>query len=109
MLEGARFIRRLAATPPLATTIAEEVKPGPSIQEDADMVADIRARSYSIFHPCCTARMGAGGVVDEKLRVRGVDGLRVIDASVFPNIVAGNINGPTMMVGWRGAGLVMKG
>jgi choline dehydrogenase len=52
--------------------------------------------------------MGAGGVVDEKLRVRGVDGLRVIDASVFPNIIAGNINGPTMMVGWKGASLAMN-
>lgn len=109
MLEGARFIRKLSVTPQLATVIAEEIKPGLSIQLDADMEADIRARSYSVFHPCCTARMGAGGVVDEKLRVRGVDGLRVVDASVFPNIIAGNINGPTMMVGWKGAGLVTNG
>jgi choline dehydrogenase len=108
MLEGARFLRKLSATPQLAKVIAEEIKPGLSIQLDADMEADIRARSYSVFHPCCTARMGAGGVVDEKLRVRGVDGLRVIDASVFPNIIAGNINGPTMMVGWKGAALVMN-
>ena len=109
MLEGARFLRKLSAAPPLAAVIAEELKPGSSIQLDAEIVADIRARSYSVFHPCCTARMGAGGVVDERLRVRGVDRLRVIDASVFPNIIAGNINGPTMMVGWRGAGLVMEG
>ncbi len=81
MLEGAQFIRKLSATPPLATVIAEEVKPGPSIQLDADMVADIRARSYSVFHPCCTARMGLDGVVDQKLRVHGVKGLRIIDAS----------------------------
>lgn len=73
------------------------------------MEADIRARSYSVFHPCCTARMGSDGVVDEKLCVRGVDGLRVIDASVFPNIISGNINGPTMMVAWKGAALVMNG
>jgi choline dehydrogenase-like flavoprotein len=53
--------------------------------------------------------MGDGGAVDEKLRVRGVSGLRVIDASVFPNIIAGNINGAAMMVGWKGAGLVMDG
>jgi choline dehydrogenase len=109
MLEGARFIRRLAAAPPLAAVIAEEVKPGPSVQQDSDMVADIRARGYSVFHPCGTARMGDGGAVDEKLRVRGVGGLRVIDASVFPNIIAGNINGAAMMVGWKGAGLVMDG
>jgi choline dehydrogenase len=109
MLEGARFLRKLAASGPLAAIIAEEVKPGPSIQSDDEMVTDIRARSYSVFHPCCTARMGVGGVLDEKLRVRGVNGLRVIDASVFPNIIAGNINGPTMMVAWRGAGFVMEG
>lgn len=109
MLEGARLIRKLTATPSLSAVIAEELKPGALVQLDADMIADIRARSYSVFHPCCTARMGAGGAVDEKLRVRGVDGLRVIDASVFPNIVAGNINGPTMMVAWRGAGFVMNG
>lgn len=109
MLEGARMLRKLAAVPSLANIIANEVKPGSSVQRDDEMIADIRARSYSVFHPCCTARMGKGGVVDEKLRVRGVNGLRVIDASVFPNIVAGNINGPTMMVGWRGAGLVMAG
>lgn len=109
MLDGAQFLRRLAATPSMAAIISEELKPGPSVQRDAEMVADIRARSYSVFHPCSTARMGAGGAVDEKLRVRGVDGLRVIDASVFPNILAGNINGATMMVGWRGAGIVMRG
>jgi choline dehydrogenase len=109
MLEGARLIRRLAATPSLAAVIADEVKPGALIQLDADMVADIRARSYSVFHPCCTARMGASGAVDEKLRVHGVEGVRVIDASAFPNILAGNINGATMMLAWRGAGLVMNG
>jgi len=108
MLEGARFMRKLAAAPPLAAVIEEEMKPGPLVQTDDEMIADIRARGYSVFHPCCTVRMGRDGAVDEKLRLRGVEGLRVIDASVFPNIVAGNINGPTMMVGWKGAGLVMK-
>lgn len=108
MLEGAQFIRKLSVTPQLAKVIATEIKPGLSIRLDADMEADIRARSYSVFHPCCTARMGAGGVVDEKLRVRGVDRLRVIDASVFPNIISGNINGPTMMVAWKGAGLLLN-
>ena len=101
-------MRKLAAAPPLASAIDEEVRPGPSIQQDSDMVADIRARSYSVFHPCCTVRMGSGGAVDEKLRVLGVTSLRVIDASVFPNITAGNINATTMMVAWRGAGLVMQ-
>jgi choline dehydrogenase len=109
MLEGARILRSLSAAPSLAKIIAEEVKPGPFVQRDDEMIADIKARSYSVFHPCCTVRMGEGGVVDEKLRVLGVNGLRVIDASIFPNIIAGNINGATMMVGWKGAGLVLEG
>ena len=107
MLEGARFLRKLAATPPLAAVLAAEFKPGKTTQSDAGMIADIRARSYSIFHPCGTVRMGEGGAVDENLRVRGVIGLRVIDASIFPNIITGNINAPAMMVGWKGADLLL--
>jgi len=108
MLEGARFLRRLAAAPPLAAVLEEEFKPGEAAQSDAEMVANIRERSYSIFHPCGTVGMGEGGAVDDQLRVRGVSGLRVIDASVFPNITTGNINAPAMMVGWKGAGLVVE-
>ncbi|MGH6907324.1 MAG: GMC family oxidoreductase, partial [Aestuariivirga sp.] len=108
MLEGARFLRKLAAAPELAAVLAEEFKPGGATQSDAEMIADIRARGYSIFHPCGTARMGEGGALDSKLRVRGVAGLRVIDASVFPNIITGNINAPAMMVGWKGADLLLQ-
>ena len=108
MLEGAHFLRRLAATPALAAIIAEELKPGPATRSGDDLIADIRARGYSIYHPCGTVRMGPGGGVDAQLRVRAVAALRVIDASIFPNIVAGNINAASMMVGWHGAGLVLK-
>jgi choline dehydrogenase len=108
MLEGALFLRKLSGEPQLSDLIVEEMKPGLSIQKTSELEADIRGRSYSVFHPCCTARMGANGVVDEKLRVQGVTGLRIIDASVFPNIIAGNINGPTMMVAWKGAGIVLN-
>jgi choline dehydrogenase len=107
LLEGARFLRKLAAAPPLATVIEEEFKPGEAMQSDAEMIADIRARGYSIFHPCGTVPMGDDGALDSKLRVRGVENLRVIDASVFPNITTGNINAPAMMVGWKGAGMML--
>jgi choline dehydrogenase len=106
LLEGARFLRRLAASPPLAAAITGEFRPGPAVETDAEMVADIRARAYSVFHPCGTARMGEGGAVDERLRLRGVEALRVIDASVFPCVTSGNINAPAMMVGWKGAELI---
>jgi choline dehydrogenase len=109
MLEGARFLRKLSAAPPLAAIVTEEFKPGLQVKTDAELIADIRARSYSVFHPCGTVHMGEAGALDEKLRVRGVEGLRVIDASVFPNIIAGNINAPSMMVGWKGAEIIMKG
>jgi len=110
MLDGARFLRRLAATSPLKQVIAEEFKPGAATQSDDEMLADIRARAYSIFHLCGTCRMGEDprhSVVDQRLKVHGVDNLRVIDASVFPNVISGNINAPAMMVGWKGAEIVL--
>ncbi|MBL8908573.1 MAG: GMC family oxidoreductase N-terminal domain-containing protein [Rhizobiales bacterium] len=110
MLAGARFLRRLATAGPLKQVIAEELKPGPATQSDDDMIADIRARSYSIFHLCGTCRMGDDprrSVVDRHLKVHGLENLRVIDASVFPNVTTGNINAPAMMVGWKGVEIVL--
>ena len=110
MLAGARFLRALAATEALQRVIVEEFKPGPAIESDGEMIADIRARTYSIFHLCGSCRMGDDprhSVVDPQLRVHGIENLRVIDASVFPNVTTGNINGAAMMVGWRGAALVL--
>jgi choline dehydrogenase len=110
MLAGARFLRRIAGTEPLRQVIAEEFKPGLAIQNDAEMLADIRARAYSIFHLCGTCRIGGDprySVVDHTLKVHGIGNLRVIDASVFPNVTSGNINAPAMLVGWKGAELVL--
>jgi len=111
LLAGARFLRRLAAAEALATIIAEELKPGLATMGDEALVGDIRARSYSVFHPSGTCRMGpdpASSVVDAMLRVHGVPGLRVIDASIFPTMPSGNINGPSIMVGAKGADLVLE-
>jgi choline dehydrogenase len=110
LLEGARFLCRLAATPSLAGIIAEELKPGRAVQSDAERIADIRARSYSVFHPVSTCRMGqdkAESVVDHRLRVHGIERLRVIDASIFPTVTSGNTNAPAMLVGEKGADLVL--
>jgi len=111
LLAGARFLRRLASTPALSAVIAEELKPGAGAASDDDLIADIRARSYSVFHPSGTCRMGpepASAVVDERLRVHSVAGLRVIDASIFPTVPSGNINGPSIMVGARGVDLLLE-
>ena len=99
------------AEPALSAVIAEELKPGAGSASDDDLIADIRARSYSVFHPSGTCRMGrepASAVVDEGLRVHGIAGLRVIDASIFPTVPSGNINGPSIMVGARGVDLLLE-
>ncbi len=111
LLTGARFLRRVAATPALSSVIAAELKPGPAVQSDDELVADIRERAYSVFHPVGTCRMGpepADAVVDHRLRVHGLAGLRVIDASIFPTVTSGNTNAPAIMVGEKGADLVRE-
>ncbi len=110
MLAAVKYLRHLAAQPPLARLIAEELRPGPGVQSDEAMIADFRARSGTVYHPSCTCRMGpdpATSVVDARLRVHGIAGLRVVDASAFPNLIAGNTNAPSMMMGWKGAELIL--
>jgi choline dehydrogenase len=111
LLSGARFLRRLAGTAALSAVIDEELKPGPTTVTDEALVDDIRARSYSVFHPVGTCRMGPDprdSVVDSRLRVHGLGGLRVIDASIFPSVPSGNINGPCIMTGAKGADLILQ-
>ena len=106
MLAAVKFLRKLASQPSMAAVIAEELRPGPECVSDEALIADFRARSGTVYHPSCTCRMGPDvgtSVVDARLRVHGVAGLRVIDASVFPNLIAGNTNAPAMKVGWKGA------
>jgi choline dehydrogenase len=110
MLEAVKFLRTLAAQPPLKTLIEEELRPGPACKSDDELIADFRQRSGTVYHPCATCRMGpdAGtSVVDPRLRVHGVERLRVIDASAFPAIVSGNLNAPAMMIGWKGSEMVL--
>ena len=110
MLAAVKFLRTIAAQPAFAARVAEELRPGPGVQSDADLIADFRARSGTVYHPSCTARMGADAatsVVDARLRVHGVAGLRVCDAAAFPNLIAGNTNAPAMLMGWKGAEMVL--
>ncbi|WP_239025292.1 GMC family oxidoreductase [Rhodoligotrophos defluvii] len=108
MLAGARLMERIAAAAPLRRIMAANA---PAPLDDEARIADIRARAYSAYHPCGTCRMGpdpSTSVVDPRLRVHGVGGLRVIDSAIFPNITAGNINAPSMLVGVKGAELVLE-
>ena len=110
IVEAAQLMRRFAATKALGAIIRSETKPGKRAQSDAEFAAYVRESAYSIFHPSGTCRMGpdaAGAVVDPQLRVHGISGLRVIDASIFPGIPSANTNAPTMMVAEMGAGFVL--
>ncbi len=111
MLDAVKFLRRIAAMPALAEIIEEEVLPGPSITSDADLIQDFRKRSGTVYHPVSTCRMGPDAtraVVDPRLRVHGLGTLRVIDASIFPDNIAGNTNAASIMTGWKGAQMVLE-
>jgi choline dehydrogenase len=111
MLTAVKFLRRIAAQKPLADLIDEELRPGPSIQSDEALIHDFKQRSGTVYHPSCTCRMGpdpATSVVDARLRVHGLSGLRVIDASAFPDLIGGNTNAPAMLMGWKGADMVLE-
>ncbi len=111
MLAAVKFVRKIATQPAMAQMIEAEVLPGPSIQSDADLIDDFRRRSGTVYHPVSTCRMGpdpASSVVDARLRVHGINGLRVIDASIFPGNITGNTNAPAIMTGWKGAEMVLE-
>lgn len=111
MLRGFHLIRRMADTPALAAQITREMEPGPGFATDDAILDHIRSDAWTVFHQCGTARMGtdpATSVVDPRLRVHGMDGLRIADASVFPSIPSGNINAPAIMVGERAADILRK-
>ena len=108
---GARLLRRLAATAPLNGVITGEIAPGAHVRGDDALLADFRARADTVYHPVGTCGMGpdpASSVVDARLRVHGIDGLRVIDASIMPSITSGNTNAPTVMIAHKGAAMVAE-
>jgi choline dehydrogenase len=109
--EGLRLTRRIIAQPALAPYRPNEIKPGVQFQSDAELAQLAGDIGTTIFHPVGTAKMGPAGdpqaVVDARLRVHGVAGLRVVDASVMPTITSGNTNAPTLMIAERGAEWVL--
>ena len=111
LLHGLRLARRVVAHEPLSRFVAAEMLPGADAQTDDELVAHIRALSQTLYHPAATCRMGtdALAVVDPKLRVRGLEGLRVADASVIPRLPSGHTNWPTVMVAERAAALLTAG
>ncbi len=108
LVHGVKLAREIAAAEPLASAAGREIFPGDGVSSDDDLEADLRRRVELIYHPVGTCRMGSGddAVVDAELRVRGVEGLRVADASIMPVITGGNTNAPAIMIGERAADLI---
>jgi choline dehydrogenase len=107
--DGIRMSRDIVRQRPLRRIIGEEIDPSPDIVSDLDLDAFVRSRAETEFHPSCTCRMGTDdqAVVDPKLRVHGIESLRVVDASVMPAVVSSNLNGPTIMIAEKAADLIL--
>jgi choline dehydrogenase len=108
-LAGLKWGRKIAAQPALAPFIDHETMPGPDLVDDETLLAFARMAGSTVYHPVGTCQMGHGpnAVVDPQLRVRGVEGLRVADASIMPRLVSGNTNAPTIMIGEKAADLIL--
>ncbi|MDE2305227.1 MAG: GMC family oxidoreductase N-terminal domain-containing protein [Gammaproteobacteria bacterium] len=107
---GGRLIQRIAATRAFRGLTAEALAPDLRVLDDAGLVADFRARAATVYHPVSTCRMGPNAedsVVDARLRVHGIGGLRVVDASVFPTVTSANTNAPTLMLAAKAADLIL--
>jgi choline dehydrogenase len=110
LVYGARLARKIAAQPALRPFTGEEVLPGAQCESDDQMIEEIRVRGVSNLHPVGTCRMGRGidAVVDPRLKVHGIERLRVADASIMPQVPGGNTNAPSIMIGEKCAAMVLE-
>ena len=110
LIEGIRLGREILAAPAFKPWLTEERLPGAALQSDAELESFIRASGETEYHPVGTCKMGSDpmAVVDDQLRVRGLERLRVIDASIMPTLVSGNTNAPTIMIAEKGAAMMMS-
>ena len=109
ILKGVKKARELISQRAFDEFRGAELIPGQKVQSDADLVQFIREAAETDYHPSCSCAMGNGemAVVDEQMRVRGVRNLRVVDASVMPQIISGNLNAPTQMIAARAADMIL--
>jgi choline dehydrogenase len=110
IVDAMKVLRRIMNEPAIRRYVAEERAPGAHCISDADLLAFARDTGTTVYHPTSTCRMGPDplAVVDERLRVRGFEHLRVIDASIMPTVVSGNTNAAAVMIGEKGADLVLQ-
>lgn len=109
LIAGIHIARKIAGQPALKGLVVEEVRPGPEVRSEQELEADLRNRAGTNMHPAGTCAMGRGrdAVLDPRLRVHGITGLRVVDASIMPSVVGGNTNGPTIMIGEKAADMIL--
>jgi choline dehydrogenase len=110
MVAGLRLLRKISQAPAMAPYVEAELEPGPACRSDVTCLPFYRAPASTIYHPTCTCRMGddATAVVDARLRVRGLDRLRVVDGSIMPNVVSGNTNAAIVMIAEKGAEMILQ-
>jgi choline dehydrogenase len=109
-VEGLKILRKILAAPALKPFVVEESEPGAKVSSDADLLAFCRQRGSTVYHPTSTCRMGNDplAVVDQRLRLRGIDGLRIVDASVMPDLVSGNTNAPVIMIAEKASDMILE-
>lgn len=112
IVAGMKIVRRIVAAPSLARHIREELAPAKGAHSDDELLDVARSNGVTIFHPVGTCRMGRRddpmAVVDERLKLQGLDGLRIIDASIMPTLVSGNTNAPVIMIAEKGAAMILE-
>jgi choline dehydrogenase len=109
-VEGIKMLRRILAAQALKPFVVDEVDPGPKIASDEQILNFCRQRGTTVYHPTSTCRMGNDplAVVDQRLRVRGIEGLRVVDASIMPDLMSGNTNAPTIMIAEKASDMILE-
>jgi choline dehydrogenase len=110
IITGIGIARKIASQQALKGLVVEEVLPGPAVATQEQLAAEVRLRGVSNLHPVGSCGMGHGpnAVVDPRLRVHGIVGLRVADASIMPSIVAGNTNAPSIMIGEKASDMILE-
>ena len=109
-VEGLKILRKILQAPALRSYVTEEVDPGAKISTDEELLNFCRQRGSTVYHPTSTCRMGSDplAVVDARLRLRGIEGLRVVDASIMPDLVSGNTNAPVIMIAEKAADMILQ-
>ncbi len=110
IVEGLKILRKILHAPALKPYVVEEVDPGTKVSSDEELLNFCRQRGSTVYHPTSTCRMGNDplAVVDQRLRVRGIEGLRVVDASVMPDLMSGNTNAPIIMIAEKASDMILE-